>query len=81
MVTSPTEKGVVMIGGHNQFAPYSFDLLELSGNSKEKLEWKILEQKLQYPRSDHVSFPISNEIAATLTMSSTAVGKINLNLI
>ena len=72
MISSPTEQGVVMIGGLRGYpnSEISSDLLELSGDSIETLEWKFLEQKLQYPRSDHVSFPISNEIAATLTMSS-----------
>ena len=71
MVTSPTEKGIVMIGG-NSFSPNPTmpHLLELSGNSIETLEWKILEKKLQHSRSYHVSFSISNDIAATLTMKS-----------
>ena len=71
MISSPTEKGVVMIGGWNQnFKEHSSKLLELSGDSKETLKWKILEQKLQHPRSLHVSFPISNDIATTLTTKS-----------
>ena len=71
MISSPTEKGVVMIGGnsfsHNPLMPH---LLELSGNSIETLEWKILEKKLQHSRCYHVSFSISNKIAATLTTKS-----------
>ena len=71
MISSPTEKGVVMIGGQkNIFKRYSSDLLELSGDSEENLEWTILEQKLQYPRSCHLSFSISNDIATTLTTNS-----------
>ena len=71
MISSPTEKGVVMIGGFNRtLKKYSSDLLELSGDSEETLEWKILEQKLQHPRFGHISFSISNEIAATLTTNS-----------
>ena len=82
MITSPTEMGVVMIGGeghlvlapdvgHSMYAHIPLpDLLELSGNSIETLEWKILEKKLQYQRSYHVSFSISNDIAATLTTKS-----------
>ena len=71
MISSPTEKGVVMIGGKKKgFKEYSSDLLELSGDSLETLKWKILEQKLQHPRSYHVSFSISNDIAATLTTKS-----------
>ena len=66
MISSPTEKGVVMIGGRGWNPGHSSDLFELSGDSEETLEWKILEQKLQHPRCDHVSFSISNNIAATL---------------
>ena len=64
MISSPTEKGVMMIGG-------SCDIIELSGDSPEKLEWKIIEQKLQQPKYAHMLFYISNEIAATLTKNSS----------
>ena len=70
MISSPTEKGVVMIGGQKQNWESSSDLLELSGDSQGTLEWKILEQKLQHPRNCHVSFSISNDIAVTLTTKS-----------
>ena len=67
MISSPTEKGIVMIGGAttkgvtaNRIVSYNF--VELSGNSVETLEWKILEQKLHHPRYGHISFCISNEI-------------------
>ena len=70
MISSLTEKGVVMIGGQKQNLQNSSDLLELSGDTKETLEWKILEQKLQHPRSHHVSFSTSNDIAVTLTTKS-----------
>ena len=78
MISSPTEKGVVIIGGWkksvtcNEFnkSEHSSDLLELSGDLIESLEWKLLKQKLQYQRSHHVSFSISNDIAATLTTNS-----------
>ena len=62
MISSPTENGVVMIIGS--------DLYELSGDSLEMLKWKILEQKLQNSRYGHLSFSISNDIAATLTKKS-----------
>ena len=72
MIFSPTEKGVLIIGGNGIIEnrtriKYVSDLLELSGDSVETLEWKILEQKLQYTRYNHVSISISNDIAATLT--------------
>ena len=72
MISSPTEKGVVMIGGRNPNFGRSSYLLELSGDSQETLKWKILKQKLQHPRSCHISFSISNDIATTLTTKSIA---------
>ena len=71
MILSPSERGIVMIGGGvNQkvvkpsLRPSTY-LLELSGNLEETLE-----QKLQFTRLDHISFSISNDIAASLTMKS-----------
>ena len=75
MVTSPTEKGVVVIGGttnleqpeHIQSQHYpSHDLLELSGDSLASLKWRILKQKLHYARQLHVSFPIPGKVIAKL---------------
>ena len=73
MISSPTEMGVVLIGGeyhiytkeNGRTENDSYDLLELSGDSIDTMEWKILKQKLQCPRHFYISFSISNEIAAT----------------
>ena len=78
MIASPTERGVVLIGGeyhvykkekvyeyHERDEYDSYDLLELSGDSIDTMEWKILKQKLQCPRPFYMSYSISNEIAAT----------------
>ena len=56
MVTSPNNKGVILIGGYirNDHVESSA-LLELSGNSVESLQWTILEQKLKHPRCNHVA--------------------------
>ena len=59
MVTSPTEKGIVVIGGEidEDFELQkgsSNALLELSRNSKGDLSWTILEQNLKFPISHHV---------------------------
>ena len=74
MIASPTERGVVLIGGERHiykkeevFEYNSYDLLELSGDSIDTMEWKILKQKLQCPRPFYMSYSISNEIAATFT--------------
>ena len=72
MVTSPTGRGVVVIGGKvetpNGNERYSH-LMELSGETKETLRWKKLTQKLQYPRQSHISFPIPNQTVTDLTLS------------
>ena len=61
MVSSPTDKGVVIIGGYDVGEKkWSKTLFELSGDSVESLKWKKLDQKLQYPRDGHVSFLIPN---------------------
>ena len=72
MIASPTERGVVLIGGEKVFENDwsrdeldSYDLLELSGDSIDIMEWKILKQKLQCSRRFLMSYSISNEIAAT----------------
>ena len=67
MITSPTEKGVVLFGGlTSSGSENSNSLMELSGNSKETLKWIVLEQKLQYPRAFHSTFSIPNQIAINL---------------
>ena len=56
---------MVIIGGDTGGGlkwQYLDTLLELSGDSVESLKWTFLEQKLQYPRQGHVSFPIPNEV-------------------
>ena len=82
MIQSPTEKGVVVIGGlkvefeknkrkrkargHDEHLVESNALIELSGDSVESLKWTILEQKLKYPRYLHLSFPVPNEVVNDL---------------
>ena len=65
MISSLMEKSIVMIGGKKKNFQESSDLLELSGDSIDTMEWKILKQKLQCPRPFYMSYSISNEIAAT----------------
>ena len=85
MVTSPTGKGVILIGGEFQHIPdmegyvrimqkkiYSNELIELSGDSIHSLKWTVLDQKLVYARKDHVSFLIPNEVASKLSCSEFA---------
>ena len=65
MVTSPTGKGVVLMGGSShQCAGQRYSskkILELSGNSIKSLKWNVLEQKLMYPRQGHLAFSVPDE--------------------
>ena len=67
MVCSPTEKGVIIIGG--RFHSDSNALIELSGYSKESLKWTTLKQKLSFPRYWHVSFLIPESIMKMFRMT------------
>ena len=73
MITSPTEKGVIIIGGwvKNNKKRYfeNFNaIMEMSGDTVENLKWTILDKKLQYPRSGHASIPISNKVFNNLNL-------------
>ena len=58
MVTSPSGKGVVVIGGYNKNG-YKDALLELKGISSK--EWVPLKQTLQHVRENHVAIPIPDD--------------------
>ena len=88
LVTSPTRKGVILIGGHKieKMKRYTgryeyikdstsdaMVLMELSKapkslwgpkdcNSIPKLKWTILKEKLAHPTSEHIAFPINNDV-------------------
>ena len=87
MVTSPIGKGVIISGGYTNYpARQNFhmnitsnDVYELSGNSLESLEWTLLEQKLQYPRISHASFPIPDDVSENLHQYETQKAKAYAN--
>ena len=64
MITSPTGKGVVLIGGSGcgscNHANNHF--LELSGDSEKTLKWSFMDQKLQSERWGHAVFTIPNKV-------------------
>ena len=75
MVTSPSNHGVVLIGGfsvygsqsHLQRAPQlstseSNEILELTGKSIASLIWIKLEQNWDYDRCSHVGFIVPDQI-------------------
>ena len=73
MVSSLTDKGVVVIGGQMDneegiFAQTESNaLIELSGDSIDTLKWTVLKQKLKYPRFKHLAFPISPQTSIELS--------------
>ena len=69
MVTSPTGKGVILTGGSSKVKNMLYCkaiLIELSGRSFQTLKWTALDQKLKYPRGDHLALLISEEVLDNL---------------
>ena len=72
MVTSPTGKGVVIIGGWNEkSSKYSTSLFELDGRN---MEWTKLKQTLEYGRVGHISFPIHDNLTAIKSCNHSKQG-------
>merc|ERR1712150_297356 len=68
MVSSPTERGVIVIGGRrpDHVSDPGQALIELSGDSIESLKWTFLEQNLKYKRFNHTSIIIPNQLVNDL---------------
>ena len=76
MVTSPTGKGVILIGGLVKYQDPSRNtwyppipskvLIELTKNSNGELIWIPLKQKLKYARHCHLTFEISKDTLANI---------------
>ena len=66
LVTSPTGKGVVLIGGfhitEDEKWRRSHSLWELSGDSIENLRWKEMCQLLKFSRASHIAFIIPDQV-------------------
>ena len=75
LVTSPTGKGVVLIGGeclkeYTNAKSYSDAMFELSpdvSKSITKLKWNVLKHRLTNPTSEHLAFPINKEVFNNLS--------------
>ena len=73
MTTSPTGKGVILIGG--AIGPKlsrlqtTNNVMELSGDSVETLKWVHLENKLEIARENHISFSIPQDVFKSLNSS------------
>ena len=74
MVSSPTGRGVIIIGGKARRIPSNIKaLIELSGDSVESLKWTFLEQKLRHKRVDHTSMIISEQFTNELIGKKNAI--------
>ena len=63
LLTSPTGKSVILIGGCSSRINASKQLYELSGNSTLNLKWRVMDQALVYPRSSHLTHYLDYEDA------------------
>ena len=71
MVTSPSGKGIILIGGYNEDTnEYSDKLIEFRSTP---MTWVVLGHKLQYPRADHVAMPIPEKYYSKLNQESRVI--------
>ena len=71
MVSSPTGRGVIIIGGRrpDHVSDTGHALIELSGDSIESLKWTFLEQKINYKRFSHTALIIPNQLVNDWALS------------
>ena len=62
MVTSPTGKGVIVIGGKTSFDVDLKCMYELTRDPNNQFSWSLLDQKLAFGRSSHISFTLPNHV-------------------
>ena len=60
MVTSPTGKGIIAMGGKRAPGEYSKAIFELN----QSMEWTRLEQSLQIEHYAPLAIPISDELVS-----------------
>ena len=60
MVTSPTGKGVIVMGGQTESEEDSKEMFELS----QSMEWTRLEQTLQIGHEGSLAIPIPDELVS-----------------
>ena len=91
MVPSPTGNGVVVIGGmtntptltntlgfecsDNNSLSTTTEMLELSGDYIDRLQWTTLDQELKYERAYSLAFPIPDRVVADLEMTKLNSGR------
>ena len=68
MIPTPTEKGVILVGGYNDSHRRTSNLLlELTGRCLASLRWNITELRMKFQRSYHVALPIPDHLTTLKT--------------
>ena len=63
MVTSPDGMGIIIFGGENlESESREKRILESRFDGSQFLPWKVMDQELQFKRSEHVVIPIPKSI-------------------
>ncbi len=68
MIPTPTEKGVILVGGYNDSHRRTSNLLlELTGRCLASLRWNITELRMKFQRSYHVALTIPDHLTTLKT--------------
>ena len=67
MVTSPDGMGIIIVGGKRggNIVDYAYSekrILESRFNGSQFLPWQVMDQELQFKKSEHVVIPIPKSI-------------------
>ena len=65
MVQSPDGAGVILVGCYNQYSEVSNALYEMTTIGKD-LHWRLMPQKLAFPKSNNVAMLIPDELATCI---------------
>ena len=71
MFTSPTGKGVILICYENDSLERK--ILELSGNSRETLQWSILDKRRYSSAGEYLSFSLNEESYQNLIQTVSSI--------
>ena len=65
MVQSPDGNGIILVGCYNQYSEVSNALYEMTTIGKD-LRWRLMPQKLTFPKSNNVAMLIPDELVTCI---------------
>ena len=65
MVQSPDGNGIILVGCYNQYSEVSNALYEMTTIGKD-LRWRLMPQKLAFPKSNNVAMLIPDELVTCI---------------